>query len=465
MFDTQTYVARRNALREKVRHGLVVLPGNNESPMNYAANGYRFRQDSNFQYFFGIDRAGFVGVMDIEEGTDCLYADNYDMDDIIWMGPQPTVQQLGEQVGVRRTFALAELQKTIQRAIRYGRKIHFLPPYREENRQMLSNLIGIKSGSLVNYVSELLIQSVVALREIKSADEIAEIDKACDIGYLMHTTAMKTCRPGLYEREVAGAIEGIAATFGNGVSFHSIVSQDGQTLHNHYHGNKLTAGRLLLIDAGVESATGYSSDFTRTIPVNGRFTPEQQAVYELVLEINNRSTALIKKGVTYQSVHLASAKILAAGLKELGLMKGEVDDIVANGAQALFMPHGLGHQMGLDVHDMEDLGERFVGYDQEVERSTQFGLGALRMGKKLRVGHVLTVEPGIYFIPELIAKWKREKINNSFINYPAVEKYIGFGGIRIEDDVVVTTDGCRRLGKQRVPVTITEVEAAMNGKT
>ncbi|MDR2936409.1 MAG: aminopeptidase P family protein [Rikenellaceae bacterium] len=461
MFDTQTYVARRNALREKVQHGLVVLPGNNESPMNYAANGYRFRQDSNFRYFFGIDRAGFVGVMDVEEGTDCLYADNCDMDDIIWMGPQPTVQQLGEQVGVRRTFALSELQKTIQRAIRYGRKIHFLPPYREENRQMLSNLIGIKSGSLVNYVSELLIRSVVALREIKSAAEIDEIDKACDIGYLMHTEAMRLCRPGIYEREVAGAIEGVATIYGNGVSFPSIVSQNGETLHNHYHGNKLAAGRLLLIDAGVESATGYSSDFTRTIPVDGRFTSGQKAVYELVLEVNNRSTAMIKKGVTYRSVHLASAKILAAGLKELGLMKGEVDDIVANGAQALFMPHGLGHQMGLDVHDMEDLGERFVGYDQEVERSTQFGLGSLRMGRKLCAGHVLTVEPGVYFIPELIAKWKREKINDSFINYPAVEKYIGFGGIRIEDDVVVTADGCRRLGKQRVPVTVAEVEAAM----
>ena len=461
MFDKEVYISRRNALRSKIKSRLVLILGNSDAPMNYPSNTYHFRQDSNFLYFFRLPHADFVGVLDVEADTDCLYGNDYSLDDIIWMGPQPTLKELAEQVGVQSTYSLRDLYITIQGAILKGRKIHFLPPYRGENVLLLESLLGIKSDRVKSYVSAELIRAVVSLREIKSPEEIEQIDHACDIGYEMHTTAMKMCRPGLMERDIAGAIEGVALSKGSGVSFHSIVSQNGETLHNHFHGNKLEAGRMLLMDAGAENVMNYCSDFTRTIPVSGRYTSLQKDVYNVLLSVFEKAMELIKPNVTYKSVHLDCAKVLSEGLISLGLMKGNAEDAVQNGAHALFMPHGLGHQLGLDVHDMEGLGEDFVGYDEEVERSTQFGLASLRMGRRLKKGHVITVEPGIYFIPALVEKWKKEKINVNFIDYDKVKEMYGFGGMRVEDDVVVTDTGKRILGKRRIPYTVEQIENIM----
>ncbi len=426
MFTKETYIRRRQVLRKKIKNGLILLPGNAEAPANYAANTYKFRQDSTFLYFFGLDLPDIVGLIDVEADTDCLYGDDPTMDDIIWTGPQPSLRELGEQAGVGNAYTLFELKSVLLKAIKQGRKIHFLPPYRGHNRLLIRDLLGIHSDMIENYISVELIKAVVSLREIKDEEEIAEIERACDTGYEMHTTAMRMCRPGMTEREIAGAIEGIALRKGWGLSFTSIVSEHGETLHNHYYGNKLTPGRLLLIDAGAATDRCYASDFTRTIPVDGKFSQKQKDIYDIVLEANNNTFKLITPGVSYKSLHLEAAKVISAGLKELGLLKGGVDDIVESGACALFMPHGLGHQMGLDVHDMEDLGEKYVGYNEKTERSAMFGLGALRMGRELLPGHVLTVEPGIYFIPQLIEKWKKERINSAFICYDRVKDYLDF---------------------------------------
>jgi Xaa-Pro aminopeptidase len=459
MFDKQVYINRRLNLRKKIRSGLILVPGNNESPMNYPKNTYRFRQDSNFLYFFGLDLPGFVGVIDIEEGKDCLYGNDFDLDDIIWMGPQPTVNELGQSVGIPCTHPMKELASTLQRAIRNGRKIHFLPQYRTENILMIDRLMGISPALVGQYASTELVKAVVSLRSIKEPVEIAEIDKACDVGYLMHTTAMRLAKAGVPEQELVGAIEGIAIGKGYMTSFPIILSQNGETLHNHDHSQVLKSGRMLLTDAGAEIASHYASDNTRTIPVDGKFTPTQKDIYSIVLDALNKGIELSKPGVTNQSIHLETAKVITAGLKNLGIMKGDVDEAVANGAHAMFFPHGLGHMMGLDVHDMEDLGENNVGYDDEISRIDQFGTAFLRLGRRLQTGFALTVEPGIYFVPALIEKWKSEKINSSFINYDKAMEYIGFGGVRLEDDILITETGSRILGAKRIPVTIEEIES------
>ncbi len=459
MFDKQAYTERRLKLRKKIRSGLILIPGNTESPMNYPGNTYRFRQDSSFLYFFGLDLPNLVGVIDIEDGKDCLYGNDFDLDDVIWMGPQPTINELGQSVGIPCTHPLKELASTLHRAIRHGRKIHFLPQYRAENIIQLESLMGIHPALVNKYASVELIKAVVSLRSIKQPEEIIELDKAADIGYLMHTTAMKMAKNGMSELEIAGTIEGVALGRGTMPSFPIILSQNGETLHNHDHSQILQKGRLLLVDAGAESVSHYASDFTRTTPVDGIFTQKQKDIYNIVLAANNHATSLCKPGVTYQSIHLEAAKVITNGLKNLGIMKGDTDEAVANGAHAMFMPHGLGHMMGLDVHDMEDLGENYVGYDDEVSRIDQFGTAYLRLGRRLQAGFVLTVEPGIYFVPALIEKWKNEKINSSFINYDKASEYIGFGGVRLEDDVLITDNGSRLLGSKRIPVTVEEVEA------
>jgi len=431
--------------------------------MNYPANTYHFRQDSNFLYFFGLDLPGLVGVIDIEDGKDCIYGNNVDIEDIIWMGPQPTINELASKVGVLCTHPLKDLSSTLHRAIKQGRKIHFTPPYRAENILSIERLIGIHPSLVHKYSSAELVNAIVSLRSIKEPSEIAEIDSACDIGYKMHTSAMRLVRIGETERNIAGTIEGIAHSLGTFPSFPIILSQNGETLHNHDHSQILKEGRLLLCDAGAEAVSHYASDFTRTIPVGGKFSTKQKEIYNIVLAANNRAIELAKPGIPYINVHLEAARVIASGLIQLGLMKGDVNDAVTNGAHAMFMPHGLGHMMGLDVHDMEDLGENNVGYDDDISRSDQFGTASLRLGRKLHEGFVITVEPGIYFIPALIEKWKSEKINSSFINFDKVIEYIGFGGIRLEDDILITTKGCRLLGSKRIPITIAEVEKTIAG--
>ncbi len=460
MFKAETYIARRQQLKRKISEGLILLLGNADSPMNYADNTFYFRQDSSFLYFFGLDFQNLAGVLDVDSGEEIIFGDNVSIEDIIWMGPQVALSEKAEKVGVKRTEPFINLQKILEKAITSGRKIHFLPPYRAENKLLLNELLGISVSKLKTYASVELIKAIVDLRSVKEAQELAEIRKACVVGYQMHVTAMKMAKAGVWEQTIAGTIEGIANAGGGMVSFPVILSQHGETLHNHNHSDALQNGRLLLVDAGAEVGSHYASDFTRTVPVGGKFSQKQREIYEIVLAANNRARELTKPGSTYMSVHLAAAEVIASGLKELGLMKGDVTEAVRNGAHALFMPHGLGHMMGLDVHDMEDLGQLYVGYDDETRPVDQFGTAYVRMGRKLQPGFVITNEPGIYFIPALIEKWKAEKINTGFINFNHLESFLDFGGIRLEDDILVTETGSEILG-DRIPITPDEVEEVM----
>lgn len=457
-------MSRRERLMQKMdNNGLILLLGNSEASSNYPANTYKFRQDSSFLYFFGLNEPDLAAILDTNTGDQILFGNNVDMDDIIWMGPQPTIDEKGAKVGISHTEPFAALGKYLSEAQSQGRKIHFLPPYRNHNKILLHTLLGLPVAALKEQASVELIKAVVDLRIIKEQCELEEIHKACDIGYQMHFNAMKMAKLGMVEQEIAGMMEGIAHSYGAMTSFPTILSQNGETLHNHSHHQILTDGRLIVIDAGAENNMNYCSDFTRTIPSSGKFTQQQKEIYNIVAEANNLAQSMARPGLTYKDVHLASCKVLAQGLKNLGLMKGDVDEAVAAGAHALFMPHGLGHNMGLDVHDMEDLGQIYVGYDDTCRPSTQFGLASLRMGKMLQVGHVLTVEPGCYFIPALIDQWEAEGTNKDFINFDALKAYRTFGGIRLEDDIVITETGCRMLGSKRLPITPEDVEREMQG--
>ena len=462
MFEANVYKTRREALRAKMGGGIILILGNNEAPANYPDNTFRYRQDSSFLYFFGHDHAGLAGVIDIDSGEETLFGDDVTMDDIIWMGPQPSMRDLATRVGVAEAKPFSELKTTVDAALSKKRTVHFLPPYRYDNMMLLEHLTGIHSTQVKSHASVELIKAVVSLRAAKEPCEIREIDLACNIGYEMHTTAMRLCKPGVREGFIAGTIDGIAAAYGKMVSFATILTQNGQTLHNHDHSHLLEKGRLMLTDAGAESVTGYCSDHTRTVPVGGRFTSRQRDVYSIVLSCHDRALELARPGVTYKFVHLEVCKVLAQGLKDLGLMRGDVDEAVAAGAHALFMPHGLGHMMGMDVHDMEDLGQVYVGFDDEVRPSAQFGLASLRMGRRLQEGFVITDEPGCYFIPALIDKWRAEKTCADFLNFDAIDSYKDFGGIRLEDDILITATGSRFTGEKRIPITIDEVEDFMN---
>ena len=461
MFETSVYKNRRARLKEKVKSGLVLILGNGEAPANYTDNTYKFRQDSSFLYFFGLNQPGFAGVIDIDSGDEYIFGNDVDMDDIIWMGPQPSVKDMAARVGVSKTAPFARLADCMKTAISQGRRIHFLPPYRFRNMLLLEELLGIRPASVKNYASLELIKAVVDLRSVKEPCEIEEITKACNIGYEMHTAAMRNCKPGVKEQYIAGLIEGIAASYGSMVSFPVILSQNGETLHNHDHSQILQEGRMMLTDAGAEEVSHYCSDFTRTVPVGGKFLTRQKEVYNIVLAANNKAIEIAKPGVTYQYVHLEVCKVLAQGLKDLGLMKGDVNEAVAAGAHALFMPHGLGHMMGLDVHDMEDLGQIYVGYDDETRPIDQFGTSSLRMGRRLQEGFVITDEPGCYFIPALIDQWRAQGMHKEFLNYDKIETFKDFGGIRLEDDILIIPGGSRFLGDKRTPITVEEVEEIM----
>jgi Xaa-Pro aminopeptidase len=464
MFDAIVYQDRRNKLRSMLKSGLIIFLGNNESPMNYPSNTYRFRQDSTFLYFFGLSMPGLAGVIDIDNGKDVIFGNDVDIDDIIWMGPQPSMKELVQKVAVIETYPMAMLADVISDTIKRKRAIHFLPPYRAENKLTLEKLLVIPAASLKDKASVELIKAVVAIRSIKDNFEIAHLDEIMSIGYQMHTTAMKMAQPGVYEREIAGFIEGLALSHGGTVSFPVILSKRGETLHNHNHSNKLAAGDLMICDAGFESEMGYATDHTRVAPVGGKFSQKQKEIYQIVLDTNNAAINAIKPGIQYRDVHLLAASVVVEGLKSIGLMKGDTKEAVAAGAHAMFFPHGLGHMMGIDVHDMEDFGENYVGYDDKIKRSEQFGTAYLRLARKLQPGFVLTVEPGIYFIPALIDKWNQERINSNFINFEKVNKYRDFGGIRLEDDILVTETGNRNLGKKRIPITIEEVEKTVQSK-
>ena len=457
MFKSEVYKKRRAALHEKMGTGIALFIGNVESPFNYPKNPYRFRQDSNFLYFFGLDIPDLIGLMDFDNGNDIIFGNDFDIDDIIWMGVQPTIIELAARCGVGTTRSLKELGNFLLDAVSKGREIHFLPPYRGETKMELALLLGENPLLMKSEPSEKLVSSVIAMRSIKEEVEIKEIEDAVAIAYDMHVTAMKMCEPGVREQEIYGKIEGISLAAGAGVSFPVILSMNGQTLHNHDHSGILEEGRFVVVDAGAETNKHYASDITRTTPVGRRFNTMQKEIYEIVLKANMDAIKVTGPGGSNRDTHILASKVLATGLKEIGLMKGDVDEAVMSGAHSLFMPHGIGHMLGLDVHDMEGLGENLVGYNDKIKRSDQFGLAFLRFALQYQPGHVFTIEPGIYFIPDLIEIWSSGKKFADFINYDMVRKFLPIGGVRIEDNVLITTKGHKVLGKA-IPKSVSEIE-------
>ncbi|MBM4026772.1 MAG: aminopeptidase P family protein [Planctomycetes bacterium] len=490
MFPRGIYIHRREQLKRRMESGLILLSGNEESPRNFAANPYPFRQDSTFLYYFGLDRPGLAAVMDLDEGTECLFGDDPTLDEIVWTGPQPLLRDLSEQIGVTQTAPSEQLEQVLRQAVRQGRTIHTLPPYRPGHCRG-EGILPLRVAGILPAVrgrprrgaplhvgldtedkggtpsprqsgcigpSEPLIRAIVAQRSIKSPEEIEQIEAALEITHRMQTTAMQLARPGVFEYEVAGAMEGIALSSGGRLAYPSIFSIRGEIMHNPHYGNRLKAGDIAVNDSGAESALHYASDLTRTIPVGGRFSSRQKEIYSIVLTAQEKAIAAAAPGVEWREVHRLAAVLLMEGLKELGLVMGDPQEAVAAGAHTLFFPCGVGHMLGLDVHDMEPLGEDYVGYTDTIQRNPEFGWRSLRLAKPVEPGFVVTVEPGIYFMPELIDRWQAEGRHRQFIDYGKLETYRHFGGIRIEDDILITPDGCRVLGPH-IPKAIAEVEA------
>lgn len=463
MFDKKTYVSRRAKLKELVKNGIIILFGNNESPCNYPSNGYYpFRQDSSFLYYFGLNRDGLVGVIDIDNNTETLVGNDIDIEDIVWYGSVDSVRDMADSVGVAETAPMKSLKTICNDAMRQKRRIHFLPPYRYDIKLQIFDLLGIHPGQQKESASMELINAVVKMRSTKEQQEIEELERAATIGYKMHTTAMRLTKPGLTEKYIGGQVDGVAHSYGAMVSFPTIFSQHGEIMHGNPSMAVLESGRLALCDAGAETINNYCSDNTRTYPVNGKFTQRQLEIYSIVEACHDYVLDVAKPGVKYMDVHFAVCRLMTERLKELGLMKGDTDEAVAAGAHAMFLPHGLGHMMGMDVHDMENLDQINVGFDEDTRpRLYQFGTNCLRMGRRLEEGFVVTDEPGIYFIPALIDDWKASGHCAEFLNFDKIETYKDFGGIRLEDDVLITKDGCRFIGKERIPYHPKDVEAFM----
>ncbi|MFP4488694.1 MAG: aminopeptidase P family protein [Bacteroidales bacterium] len=457
MFKKEVYIKRREELKKTVGSGLILLLGNDESPMNYADNPFHFRQDSTFRYFMGLNFPSLAGILDCDSGEEIIFGDDLTVIDFVWMGPQPTIKERAAKFGITQAAPIKALVEMLQKEAGKGRTIHFLPPYRPENKIKLFEWLGILPAEAQSEASIELVKAVIAQRNYKTEEEIIELKKATDISVDMHRTAMRLVAPGVTEAEVAAAVNYAAESVGARISFPIIATINGQTLHNHYHGNTLKSGQMFLLDAGAEVESGYGADLSSTVPVDPHFTPRQRDIYNLTLDSHDTAISMLKPGIEFKEVYLESARVIVRGLKDMGLMKGNVDDAVASGAHALFFPCGLGHMMGMDVHDMEDLGEIYVGWDGQ-ERPKQFGIKSLRLGRKLEPGFVLTIEPGIYFIPELIDLWKDEGTNKDFINFDKVNEYRDFSGIRNEEDFLITETGYELLGKPK-PKTIEDVEA------
>ena len=462
MFSKETYIRRRAELKKLVGEGVIIFIGNNEAPYNYPANTYApMRQDSSFLYYFGQHRDGLVGVIDIDNDEEWLFGDDIDVEDIVWMGFTPSVADLAAEVGITKTAPMARLVEVCRRVTATNATVHFLPPYRFDTKIQIMDLLGIHPSQQKEKASLKLIKAVVKMRATKEPQEIEAIEKACDVGFAMHTMAQMLIKPGLTERLVAGQVDGIARSLSQGNGFPTIFSQHGEIMHGSPSDAVLEDGRLVICDAGCE-LDDYCSDHTRTMPVNGKFTQRQLEIYSIVEECHDYVLDVAKPGVKYMDVHFAVCRKMTDRLKELGLMKGDTDEAVKAGAHAMFLPHGLGHMMGMDVHDMEGLGQVYVGFDEETRPNLeQFGTNCLRMGRKLEEGFVLTDEPGIYFIPALIDDWKASGHCKEFINFDKLETYKDFGGIRIDDDILITKDGCRFLGTKRIAYHPQELEDFM----
>ncbi len=458
MFSEEVYKSRRQKLAEQIGSGVLVFPGNGCSAINYKGNCYRFRQDSTFLYYFGVDWPGLAGMIDIDNDSHMIFGDDPTVDDTVWTGPEPTIAERSEHSGISRTAPLYELSSYSRQVLSSGRAIHLLPFYRDEHKVNAAQWLGVPTDAVADFISVDFIKAVAGQRNIKTEEEIEQIELAVDLTGNMQLAAMELTANGIFEFEVAAELEAVLTSYGSAISFQPIFSVRGEILHNPYYRNQMFDGQLALCDCGAESPLHYAGDITRTFPVSGKFTEQQKEIYSIVLNSQLDAIEMVKPGAAFREIHLLACERLAHGLKYLGLMKGDIVEAVARGAHALFFPCGLGHMMGLDVHDMEGLGEHYVGYG-DIPRSTQFGLKSLRLAKELEVGNVVTVEPGVYFMPHLIDKWKSEKKFEEYICYEKLEDYYDFGGVRIEDDVLVTEGGNRILGAS-IPKTIKEVEEA-----
>lgn len=459
IFGKEVYTARRKQLSANMQKGLLLFMGNEESSMNYKDNTYPFRQDSNFLYYFGLDVAGLAAVIDLDNGTETIFGNELSIDDIIWTGPQPSLRELAGAVGVQNSASIAQLQRLLKQALDKGQQIHILPPYRPENKIKLSAWLNTTLDGIAQFVSVPFIKAIVRQREIKEAIELEEMDRACDISGDMHMAVIKNAKAGMKEYELKGLLEAVTLSKWGRTSYNTILSVDGQVLHNHYYGNTIKEGQMILCDAGAETSHYYAGDLTRTVPVGKKFTSRQEALYQIVLNSLNHAISLLKPGIEFREVHRQASVELVKGLVGVGLMKGDPAEAVANDAHTMFFQCGLGHMIGIDVHDMEDLGEEYVGYTDDLKKNMVFGWKSLRLGKALRQGFTLTVEPGIYIIPELIDKWKATNKLDQFINYQVLEEYRHFGGIRIEDNFVITENGSRKLGKH-LPKSLEELYAS-----
>lgn len=468
MFSKEVYARRRQTLVAKMadsaaegKRGIALFIGNTEAPAQYKDNCYKFRQDSTWLYFFGIDQPLYAAIIDLDNGNETVFANDVEIGDIIWMGPQPSVASVAASVGVEKSAPYTDLNAAVAKVLAEGRPVHFVKPSRYYNTMKIASLLGCGTDEVAGRFSLALTKAIISMRLVKEDCEIEAIDDACNLGYEMHTVARNSIVPGIIEQEIVGKMDGVTLSKGWGVSFPTILTQHGETLHNHLHDKIIEPGKLMVIDAGAESNVHYASDFTRTYPTSGKFTAKQREIYQIVCDCNEFAFSMTRPGISYREVHLKTMHLMLEELRALDIVRGDVQNMVEAGIAGLFMPHGLGHNMGLDVHDMEDYGENYVGYDDDQSRSPQLGLGSLRMARKLMPGNVITNEPGIYFIPALIEKWKSEKTDQGFVNYSKLESYYDFGGIRLEDDVLVTADGARRLGKERLPISPDDVEAAM----
>ena len=468
MFSKEVYARRRQTLVAKMsdsaaegKRGIALFIGNTEAPAQYKDNCYKFRQDSTWLYFFGIDQPLYAAIIDLDNGNETIFANDVEIGDIIWMGPQPSVASVAASVGVDKSAPYTDLNAAVAKVLAEGRPVHFVKPSRYYNTMKIASLLGCGTDEVAGRFSLALTKAIISMRLVKEDCEIEAIDDACNLGYEMHTVARNSIVPGIIEQEIVGKMDGVTLSKGWGVSFPTILTQHGETLHNHLHDKIIEPGKLMVIDAGAESNVHYASDFTRTYPTSGKFTAKQREIYQIVCDCNEFAFSMTRPGISYREVHLKTMHLMLEELRALDIVRGDVQDMVEAGIAGLFMPHGLGHNMGLDVHDMEDYGENYVGYDDDQSRSPLLGLGSLRMARKLVPGNVITDEPGIYFIPALIEKWKSEKTDQGFVNYQKLESYYDFGGIRLEDDVLVTADGARRLGKKRLPISPDDVEAAM----
>lgn len=459
MLGREIYIQRREVLKKKLGKGVVILLGNNESPRNYKDNCYSFNQDSTFLYYFGMDIPSLIGVIDIDNDKEYIFGTDFTLDDIVWMGEQKLLKTYAAEAGIENFIEMSEFEKFAAQLKKDERNILLIPQYRADNMLTISKALGLDPFKYDEYTSLDLIKAIIEQRNVKSQIEIEEIEKAVNITKEMHITAMKTVKAGMKEYEVVAAIEAVTKKYYGETSFFTIFTKNGHILHNHGYDNTIEDGDMIVLDCGAKNREGYCGDMTTAFPVNGKYSDKQKDIYSLLIEMFEKAEGMVRLGINYKDVHLAVSKVLAEGMIKRGLMKGNADEAVKAGAHAVFFPHGLGHMLGLDVHDMENLGEDLVGYES-FPRDMQFGLKSLRLARVLKEGYVFTIEPGIYFIPELVKRWKAAGKFMEYLNYDKIEEYFGFGGMRYEGDFVITADGARRLG-DKMPKYYNEIEEIM----